>query len=65
MNFTLKSCGIVNCTTLLEVAGYRNSSNLVRPLINADKLFWQSGTNLFPLKISADAFSPISDFPLI
>ena len=48
-----------------KIAMYRNSSNLVRPLINADKLFWQSGTNSFPLKISADAFSPISDFPLI
>ena len=30
---------------------YRHFSNLVRPLIRADKLFWQSRTNLFPLKL--------------
>ena len=32
---------------------YRNSSNLTRPLINANWPFWVKSCNLFPLIISA------------
>jgi len=44
---------------------YRNFSNLMRPLINAGKLFLRFWTILNPLIISAGPVLHIYDFPLI
>ena len=43
----------------------RNFSNLVRPLISADGLFFENWTIFFPLIISAGKVLGVFDFPLI
>ena len=45
--------------------GYRHFSNSMHPLFNAEKLFYQMKTNLFPLNISTGTILPISNFLLI